>query len=399
MGKVTRPIPVIILFSGLIMAHAVSADNFEPEGIRTGSIIHYPYAGVTFGHDDNVLSQETNETESFFTILSAGVNLQLLPDNSSGVFEFLADIEDKTYKSSEDDDYTDTRLAIGYIHQPNDKLRMSAFAEIAELHDERTPRTLASRPSLDVYTDTSFGGDWYYGVNNFEGADYLVTFNQTDRYYDSNRDVNAFNDRTSTEISGLMRFPVKPNTRLRVSGRLIEFDYDTADVRDNTELRFLIGADWQVSDISFLLAEVGQQAKDFDENVIDDDTESEPAWEIAYTWQPEEFNLLVISTSQDFAESNTGGAFTKNRTTEVTWNVAWEDYFRTTFTVGNREETYIRVGPDSVDDIDYLLLDLRYALRKTIQLTGSIASRDISSSIPGYSSDRAVISVGVVAAF
>ena len=379
------------------MAHPVSADTFEPEGIRTGSIIHYPYAGVTFGHDDNVLSQETNETESFFTILSAGVNLQLLPDNSSGVFEFLADIEDKTYKSSEDDDYTDTRLAIGYIHQPNDKLRMSAFAEIADLHNERTPRTLASRPSLDVYTDTSFGGDWYYGVNNFEGADYLVTFNQTDRYYDSNRDVNAVNDRTSTEISGLMRFPVKPNTRLRVSGRLIEFDYDTADERDNTELRFLIGADWQVSDISFLLAEVGQQAKDFDENVIDVDTET--VWEIAYTWQPEEFNLLVISTSQDFDESYTTVAFTKIRTIEVTWSYDWEDHFNTSVTVGNREKTYIRVGPDSVDDINYLILDLRYALRRTIQLTGSIASRDIASNTPGFSSDRTVISVGVVAAF
>jgi len=379
------------------MAHTLSADTFEPEGIRTGSIIHYPYAGVTFGHDDNVLSQETSETESYFTILSAGVNLQLLPDISSGVFEFLADIEDGTYKSSEDDDYTDTRLAIGYIHQPNDKLRMSAFAGIAEQHNERTPRTLASRPSLDVYTDTSFGGDWYYGVNNFEGADYLVTFNQTDRYYDSDRDVNAVNDRTSTEISGLMRFPVKPNTRLRVSGRLIEFDYDTAAARDNTELRFLIGADWQVSDISFLLAEVGQQAKDFDENVFDDDTET--VWEIAYTWQPEEFNLLVISTSQDFDETNTAGAFTKIRTIEVTWNFAWEDHFRTTFTLGNREVTYILAGPDSVDDIDYLFLDLRYALRKTIQLTGTIASRDISSNTPGFSSDRTVISVGVVAAF
>jgi hypothetical protein len=396
MGKVTRPIAVIILLSGLVMAPPASADTFEPEGIRTGSIIYYPYAGVTFGHDDNVLSEETSETESYFTILSAGVDLQLLQDNSSGVFEFSAEIEDGTYKSSEDDDYTDARLAIGYIHQPNDKLRMSAFAAIAEQHDERTPRTLATRSSLDEFTDTSFGGDLYYGVNNFEGTDSRVTIIHTDRHYDSGRDVNTKNDRTSTEISGLRKFPVKPNTRLRVSGRLIEFDYDTADERDNTDLRYLIGADWQVSDISFLLAEVGQQAKYFDENVIDDDTVT--VWEIAYTWQPEEFNSLVISTSQDFGESSTV-AFTQVRTIEVTWNYDWEDHFSTAFTVGNIEETYILDGPDSVDDTDYLSLDLRYALRKTIQLTGNIANTDISSDDPGFSSDRTVISMGVAAAF
>jgi hypothetical protein len=398
MNKLINHIIPIPLFLGLVYSHSVFADIFEPEGIRSGSTISYPFASLAFGHDDNVTSLEDDPQDSNFTILAAGFSMQILPASRRGVFELSVDAQSGEYEDSSDDDYTDSSVFIEYTDQPNDKHDFSLSAGVKQLHDPRTPQTLETRSSLDEYTDTSLEGGWQYGVSDGGDTDATVKVNVTERYYDSERSVNAGKDRTSTEIAGLLRFPIAPNTRFRASVGFTDFDYDNTDSRDSFETLFLAGAEWQASDITSLSAEIGFQDKDFDQD--DEQDDSDDAWELAFTWAPEEFNTLRIASRKYYDESITDASYLRIRSIDLTWIYDWEDFLRTTLVVGNRIETSEFTGAsDSEDDIDYYSLTLQYALRPTLQLTASVADNSISSDTVGNSSDKTVISAGIVAAF
>ncbi len=395
--SISRSAIILILKFSIIVMFPTYANSQNAEGTRAGATVIFPFASLLVGHDDNVQSQETGAQESSVSIVSAGFELQVLPNNGKGYFDFAAEAEKARYASSSEDDYSDNRVSIGYVHQPNDMMELSVNAGVDELHDSRTPRTLATRSSLDEFEDKSIRSEFYYGVDDYEGADVSISIGSVDRRYQSDRVINADKERDSIEIAALMRFPVAPNTRLRLSARQIEYDYNTAEDRDSQQLRLMIGADWQLSEITQLSAEFGRQEKEFKQSINDDDSES--SWEIGLTWKPESYNSIEFTSRSDINESITDASHVRVRSYELIWQYEWEEYFSTEMLVGNRQEVSVFSGPNSIDDVDYLSLDLRYDFRETIQLTAGLSDTRISSDAVGNSSDRTILSLGVVAAF
>jgi hypothetical protein len=385
------------LLTAVIWLISLGANSMEPEGIRSGSAIFYPFAAVALGFDDNVLTQPSNRKESAFTLLTAGVDVLLAQEESKDIIQLTAEVESGIYASSSSDDYTDSDLVLDYILQPNDKSRLSASARIQQLHDPRSPATLATRPSLDVYSDTGFEGEWYYGINDWEGADSSLTINSTDRSYKSNRSINRTKNHQSTFLSGLLRFPLAPNMRLRLSVRVIDLNYDIENSRDSNQLRIRSGVDWQMSEITLLSAEVGFQEKNFDQSIIED--HSDLSWEAKLTWAPEKFNIVEITTNQDFSESINEASYVSFSRLNLDWIYNWDDFIRATTSVGTLKETSETVAGSSVDDINYTALAIEYDLQKSIQMTALISNTHNSSDILGNSSDKLVISIGLTAAF
>ena len=392
-----RFIQLIVLSGSLIAINPAMAEKYAPEGIRSGSVIYYPYASLSVGNDDNVLSQETNPTSSTVTSLSAGVTMRIAQPGSRGEFNVELEAQNGNYDSSPDDDYTDSAISAGYTYAPSDKLSLKVAAGIKQLHDARTPTTLPTSSTPDEYEDTTVDGEWHYGINDWEGADTLVALNLTDRVYQSNVAVNQAKDRQKTSISGLLRFPVAPNTRLRISGRHITFDYDTTDSKDSDQLRLMVGVEWQISDQTLLSADLGGQEKNFDQNSAADDSDS--AWEISMTWTPETFSKVELTTSNDFDESLTAATHLTTRKVGIVWSYEWDDYLTSLLTVETSEDSSVNGATTTVDTINYFSLSVKYGLTRTVMIDGGISRTDVDSDIAGNSSVKNVFSIGLTAAF
>lgn len=396
-NAVLRLIQLIVLSSSLIAIHPAMAEIDAPEGIRSGSVIYYPYATLSVGNDDNVVSQETNPISSTVTKLSAGVAMRIAQQGSKGEFDVELEAHKGTFNSSPDDDYTDGAISAGYTYAPSDKLSLKVAAGIKQLHDARTPITLPTSSTPDEYQDTTVDVEWHYGINDWAGADTLVELNLTDRVYQNNLAVNQAKDRNQTSVSGLLRFPVAPNTRLRISGRHITFDYDITDTRDSDQLRLMVGVEWQVSDQTLLSADLGGQEKNFDQNSAADDTDS--VWEIIMTWTPETFNRVELTTSNDFDESLTAATHLKVRKVGLVWSYEWDDFLTSLLTVETSEDSSVSGATTTVDIINYFSLSVKYGLTRTVMINGGISRTDVDSDIADNSSVKNVFGIGLTAAF
>ncbi len=387
----------VLLICGFFAPLSVMAENFKPEGVRSGSVIFYPFAGINFGHDDNVLSQETDEISSDVSTITAGSGMQMVSDNLKSLYELNLQVEDRAYKSSPEDDYQDAAFSGKYTYQPHDELSLSTELGISKQHDPRKYDTVATRTSPDEYTDTTFDFDWHYGSQGEEGANTSVAVNLTDREYDTNLSVTEAYSRSTTMLSWVLRYPVAPNTRLKISARALDFDYDISSARDGNQIRVLVGADWQASDFTSLSIEVGQQNKDFDEDIIE--SESDSSWEVGFTWAPEEYNTLNISSSKDFDESISSAYYMRNTNVDITWSYNWNEDFKTTVSVGSGEETSVFATTDSVDSTKYAGFSLQYAISSVMQVVGGYQTTSVESDAIGGSSDKNQINVGFTAVF
>lgn len=384
--------PVIGLIT-LLAAGQALAEQFEPEGIRDGSLIYYPFFDIAISHDDNVLSQEANEISSAITTIGAGIRVQILSDNNKSFYDLELEVETATVKDSRDDDYTDGGFTAGYTHQPNDKLSLTASAALSRNHDDRT--SLTQDP--DEFEDTALEGEWYYGLNNWEGADTLINFTRTDRVYKNNLAANQAKDRQHDVISGLLRFPLAPNTRLRLSLRQSNFDYEASDTRDSSQLRILAGVEWQASELTQVSLDLGQQNKAFDQSSSLDVTNN--AWEMGITLGLEEHNTISLSASSDFDELSAGAGFIEVESFDLLWRYGWDDELTMLIAMGTSDETSVSTGSTTLDQTQSVSLSIEYVLRSTTRFNIGLSSVDVESEISGGSSEKAVFSAGLTAAF
>jgi hypothetical protein len=388
---------IAIFLTSLTVSMPTVAEVFAPEGIRSGSVIYYPYVALSIGNDDNLYSQENNSKSSSLTSLNTGVNLEILQSESLGFFKVSADATAGFYGDSSADNFEDGTLSAGYNYQISEKSLIDFNVGVKQLHDARTSATLLTNNAPDVYQDNTLDGEWYYGENNAEGADLLLSFNLTDKSYSTNSAVNDAKERAQTEISGLNSFPLAPNTRIRLSARYSTFDYDTKNTLDSTQIRALVGIEWQASAQTLLTIDVGSQKKEFDLNPNSDDSEN--AWEVSMAWTPEDYNRVDLTASNDFAESTTAASYLTNQSVNLTWRYGWKDYIVTVISLGNTKETSVNPTSKTVKNITTAALSAEFHYSQSVKFTAGVNNTEVDSDVAGDSSDKNVITVGLTTAF
>lgn len=390
--KLTQPLALLLI----VLPTANAALAAEPEGIRSGSAIYYPHAKVSAGHDGNVLSQESNPISSTVIYIDAGIQAEIEPVNQEdAVFVFGLAVKTGSYQDSSDDDYQDGSWNAGYIFQPNDKMKISGNLSLDKEHDARRPATLATSTKPDVYENTKLNGEFYYGINDMDGADTLIGLGITDRAYKTNLVANSSKERKQTEVSGMLRFPIAANTRLRVSVRFIDYDYNTANNLDSTQRRGLLGLEWQASDQTLVLIDIGGESKNFAEsNNVDQD-----AWEASVIWSPEQFNRFQLTTSKDYDEPTSATNYLTKKTVDLSWSYDWDDYLSTVLAIGSSDDTSFNTASTTLDTTSNLSFSVDYELERTLSVTAAISKVKVDSQVVGGSSTKNLITIGISAAF
>ncbi len=376
----------VLLFTGTVVLA-------QQEGVPIGSFTLFPSIGVSIGYGSNITRDDNNEVDSLVTVISPGFRLVKSGEKSEFLFQY--DYEKTMYDDASENDFDSHHVLVDYSHRVSSRTNFGVSAEYHDSADRRGTGTQQG-PVLDLglapdeWHSFGLGANLHYGGVGAKGSlDFEA--GTLDRTYDNNRELTIFRDREVNYFGVTYGHQIRPKTRLMLHAKRTDIDFDVADL-DSTELRLMLGAEWQVTGKTETRFLVGHLEKDFDSPARDDF--SGLAWELGMTWQPRSHSIVDLSTSRETDETNNDGSFVLRRNVDLGWTHYWGgSRFNTTASVGFSKEDYREDVRD--DDIDYFGLSAKYQFRKWLLfgLGYQKYQRDSNVSVYDYDDDLILLTI------
>ena len=377
----------------LLISSTVHA--LEPSSIAVGNLALTPTVDVAVGHTDNLYNSTHNETSTWFSKVRPSFDLQ---GQKGGLVAGVAyALEQGSYFSSHDDDYTDHALS-GYATAEFDsRKKLEILAEYLKLHDARSDSrsgnslspTQVDKPSK--YTVKALGATYTYGAHEATGQ-IVVGGRVEDKSYDNFRTITAAQDRMTKTLTGTFYYRISPKTRLLVEARLRDIDYDLSSVTlDSSETRLQFGAEWDATAKTSGRVKFGVLRKDFDDDSRDTLTTS--SWEAGVNWAPRTYSVFDLSTSRTAEESGGAEDYIDSTRWTLGWTHGWSDRFSTRLSHTLLNEEYEGTTVDN--DTNTTTLGLNYDMRRWLTLGADFSHKSFSSNIAGadYDSNEVIFRV------
>ena len=377
----------------LLISSTVHA--LEPSSIAVGNLALTPTVDVAVGHIDNLYNSTQNETSTWFSKVRPSFDLQ---GQKGGLVAGVAyALEQGSYFSSHDDDYTDHALS-GYATAEFDsRKKLEILAEYLKLHDARSDSrsgnslspTQVDKPSK--YTVKALGATYTYGAHEATGQ-IVVGGRVEDKSYDNFRTITAAQDRMTKTLTGTFYYRISPKTRLLVEARLRDIDYDLSSVTlDSSETRLQFGAEWDATAKTSGRVKFGVLRKDFDDDSRDTLTTS--SWEAGVNWAPRTYSVFDLSTSRTAEESGGAEDYIDSTRWTLGWTHGWSDRFSTRLSHTLLNEEYEGTTVDN--DTNTTTLGLNYDMRRWLTLGADFSHKSFSSNVAGadYDSNEVIFRV------
>jgi len=158
--------------------YGASALAIEPASISDGPVAVIPQLSVQLAHDDNIFSEQTNETSSAKVIVTPSV--ELLAERENDAYRVRYAVENGSFLDSHDDDYTDHDLQGQSIIELNSRNRFDLQAGYLKEHEDRGT-------GVDDQSGGGVDKPIEYSEFNLQG---LYTYGASG-YFASNREVGA----------------------------------------------------------------------------------------------------------------------------------------------------------------------------------------------------------------
>ena len=367
----------------------------EPSSVAVGNLALTPTVDVAVGHTDNLYNSTQNETSTWFSKVRPSFDLQ--GQKGGLVAGVTYSLEQGSYFSSHDDDYTDHALS-GYATAEFDsRKKLEILAEYLKLHDARSDSrsgnslspALVDKPSK--YTVKALGATYTYGAHEATGQ-IVVSGRVEDKSYDNFRTITAAQDRMTKTLTGTFYYRISPKTRLLAEARLRDIDYDLSSVTlDSHETRLQFGAEWDATAKTSGRVKFGVLRKDYDDDSRDTLTTS--SWEAGVNWAPRTYSVFDLSTSRTAEESGGAEDYIDSTRWTLGWTHGWSDRFSTRLSHTLLNEEYEGTTVDN--DTNTTALGLNYDMRRWLTLGADFSHKSFSSNIAGadYDSNEVIFRV------
>lgn len=288
-----------------------------PLGMGLGSFLLYPQLDFGIEKNDNIFAASTNETDD--TILTAGASARLASQWSRHGLNFFGGVQSRTFSDNGDDDAVDWRVrADGRIDILQDT-RVHFGAATGRTTESRFagngPAALAEPVEFDF---DEFNGEivrdvnriraslgYRYGQFDFKDGRLVGggVFDQDDRDYDLR------------DITGRIDFAISPDTAIfgSVTQRERDYDLDTVLDRDSDGMRYLVGANFDLTSVVRGEVAVGYSDTSYDDPTLADVDGVSGFGQIE--WFVTNITTLTGNASRDTVESGISGASSIERTT------------------------------------------------------------------------------------
>lgn len=331
-----------------------------PAGIPVGPVTVFPGLNLGQGYDDNLFWTNNRAKSSSFTVVSPYVRAEAISGASK--FDATLRIDDATYWSSRNDDYTDySLLANGdlvFSGRSGLKLRLGALHG----HD---PRGSTDRPILlhpDEYDNYGMDGVFRYGSPGARGRIELDGGAYA-RRYTNNRLFTTQSDRDTSQAGGTFFWRAMPRTEILAQAQRRWIDYkDPNSTQSSTEDRFYVGARWEATAATTGYVKVGRLRKEFELPTRPGTTD--PSWDVGVRWSPRSYSVFDFVTSKQTNESTGVGDFVDTKSYGVTWNHAWNSRVRTQVMASYRDDEFVGSLPYRRDKTPSVGLKASYDFRR-----------------------------------
>jgi hypothetical protein len=377
---------VALCFSSLAMAE-------DDAGIPVGPGYLYPSVVVEELYDDNIFLQDSNEKESWITVISPALRYEL--DGEFRRFVLGMGLSKGIFHSSSDDNYLDAELTALAEFTPGDRTTLSFGAGYFEGHDARGTGDSEGAAALlfphpDEYHEADVFARLEYGLKEMYAPRVKFEIGHNDIEYENNRARTSDSDLEEDRFLASFAFMVMPNTSLVLDASYSDTDYDTAN-SDNQKLKLLAGVSWDATSQTTGYAKFGRRKTDFDNGRDEDGS----AWELGVEWKPLSYATVKLSSSRDSEDSRgaTVGNSSEITTNKASWRHEWRSYLNSTLFYESVDEDFEDI--DREDKTVAYGISANYSMRDWLNFSASISREENDSSVTGLDYDDNVFRISV----
>lgn len=388
------------LFIGFIAALAAcmarSAQAIEPSNLTLGVFELQPSLRLEQRYDDNVLSQPSDERQSWVTLISPIMKAKAELSSTGLMFEYhhIAAL----YASSSDDDFNDNFLSGAFYWEPNYRNRLDVAAAFGDGHEDRGtgfsqgPGVLLI-DSPDTFQKTEF--DLRYSYGGLQSSGRLVfDLGRFEKQFTNNRGLTRARDWNENNLGLGFYWLMAGSTEVFLEARYSDIDYvrdpvqaaNVFDTLDSQAQKYFVGLKWRATGNTEGRVKLGLAKKDFAD--ADREDFSGNNWELSVNWMPLEHSVLALSSGREARETNGKGSYIDERNIFLTWSHAWSELIRSQVFYNFVEESYQGSADERVDKAKLYGLRVDHTIRPWLALALSFQVDDNDSSLGTFDYKR-----------
>lgn len=294
-----------------------------------------PTVEVESRYEDNIFRSARDEKSSW--VLDVLPKVQAWLKNGNNTYSLSYQLQDFTYFSSDDDDYTDHQVNADIHHEFNARNTVNAYGQYFDGHEERGTGLseggfgqLIDEPI--EYEEWRWGGDYTYGSRQAKGR-MTVAYDYRDLEYQNFRGFTRYRDREQDTLKGTFFWKVAPRTDALLEVRYIDNEYnstnpsDPAGSFDSEELNYYAGLEWQATAKTTGSVRLGWFDRSYDSRARSDDDGF--SWEVDVDYRPRSYSTFNFGTRRYSDETNGLGDAINVEEYSLGWDHDWSGRSRT----------------------------------------------------------------------
>jgi hypothetical protein len=348
-----------------------------------------PTLGVSFGHTDNVAlaPKATAKSSSVFSLIP-----KLLATTAYRADRYSLGYlgELIRYPSSSNDNANNHEIVAAAENVLDTRLAVNSRLSYQDKMDAAGTTDRAVSTELDHWRGLNGAVLLRYGAPGAQGK-VDVELGAFDKRYVNNRAFTQDSDYFSTNLATRFGLRVMPKTTVLAEYRNTRFDYKRNVLGlDNTEQRYLVGAEWEATALTSGSIKVGYLQKDFNLGTRKDF--GGLTWEGGISWKPLTYSTVDLSSGRSASDpSGTTGDYVKNTFISTNWTHRWASYLSTRVSLAHNESDY--AGTTRADKANNLGLAVNYDFRRWVRVGASYEYSKRNSSDPLFDYNRNLFSV------
>ncbi|EPJ45573.1 MAG: hypothetical protein OFPII_25880 [Osedax symbiont Rs1] len=284
--------------------------------------------------------------------------------------------------SSSQDNYLDHNLNTTANIIGNSKNRIDLKASLIKGHEARGDEdggALTTNNAPLEYDLKAFQGIYTYGGREATGQVVLEASYQ-DKEFTNFRSTTFNRDYDQINLGATFKYRISDKTQIFSKITSSDINYDNSN-KDSTNIRYLIGADWDATAKTSGSLDIGWSDKNFKDSSLKDS--SGGTWDANIDWNPKTYSTFTFRSGQEFGESTTTASHIDTKYYGVSWDHYWKDKFKTIISYDERIEDFS--GSTRKDTTDVFVLGLNYEARRWLNWGLGYTFTDKDSNLAGSS--------------
>jgi hypothetical protein len=380
-------------FVAFLFVVSICSDIFAQEAaaIYVGPFDVTPTLNINVENNDNVFSESAgNETSATLAQFVPGITA--IADDGVVRYSLGYQLENGRYNGVDNNNYTDHKLEAKMDWRLDIRHLIEFGGTESRGHDERTIDSVSglNTTELDKTKSREFSANYTFGSEGARGR-LAIGFKTNSLRYLTNQQATSVLESDTEAINA--RFSVGFGASSRALVEIVDTDnsFRANEANDRQDRRYLMGVEWEVSDLVKGNVRLGRSQSDLINTVGDT---SSSVGEASITWSPVEHSVFTLSANRAAQNTeNNIGSFVERSELSLGWNYKVNDRLTAAVSAGRQRDDFVNTNRrDTLNDTQ---LQLRYAFRRWLDVGMGITRIKRMSSDPSlsYGNNKIVLSV------